>query len=124
MTEDVSTIANVLSIAGVDPSGGAGLLADLKTFGALGVYGMGAVTALTAQNTQGVVGIHHPPTETRPTTALKSVDFPLPLTPSTAATPPVHDKLISSRIHLLPITTFRPLITRDPDDVSNTPSPQ
>ena len=63
MTEDVSTIANVLSIAGVDPSGGAGLLADLKTFGALGVYGMGAVTALTAQNTQGVVGIHRPPTE-------------------------------------------------------------
>lgn len=54
-------IANVLSIAGTDPSGGAGLSADFKTFGALGVYGMGAVTALVAQNTQGVKEIHRPP---------------------------------------------------------------
>ena len=41
-----------MSIAGVDPSGGAGILADIKTFQALGVYGTGNVTALTAQNTQ------------------------------------------------------------------------
>ncbi|WP_420174813.1 bifunctional hydroxymethylpyrimidine kinase/phosphomethylpyrimidine kinase [Luteococcus sp. OSA5] len=47
----------VLSIAGVDPSGGAGLLADVKTFSALGGYGMGIVTALTAQSTQGVTGV-------------------------------------------------------------------
>jgi hydroxymethylpyrimidine/phosphomethylpyrimidine kinase len=51
-------IKNVLSIAGVDPSGGAGLLADLKTFSALGVYGTGVVAALTAQNTRGVTGVH------------------------------------------------------------------
>lgn len=50
-------IANVLTIAGVDPSGGAGIAADLKTFSALGAYGMCVVTALTAQNTQAVTGV-------------------------------------------------------------------
>jgi hydroxymethylpyrimidine/phosphomethylpyrimidine kinase len=54
-------IRNVLSIAGSDPSGGAGIQADLKAFAACGVYGMAAITALTAQNTQGVVGVHAVP---------------------------------------------------------------
>ncbi|MGH6881220.1 bifunctional hydroxymethylpyrimidine kinase/phosphomethylpyrimidine kinase [Hypericibacter sp.] len=54
-------IPNLLSIAGSDPSGGAGIQADLKTFSALGGYGMAVVTALTAQNTRGVRGIHRPP---------------------------------------------------------------
>lgn len=51
----------VVSIAGVDPSGGAGVLADIKTFSALGAYGCGVIAALTAQNTQAVTGIHVPP---------------------------------------------------------------
>lgn len=50
-----------LTIAGSDSSGGAGIQADLKTFSALGVYGASVITALTAQNTQGVSGIHHVP---------------------------------------------------------------
>ncbi len=54
-------IPNVLSIAGSDPSGGAGIQADLKTFAALGCYGMAALTALTAQNTRGVTAVHVPP---------------------------------------------------------------
>ena len=47
----------VLTIAGSDCSGGAGIQADLKTFLAHGVYGMSVITALTAQNTTGVQGI-------------------------------------------------------------------
>lgn len=55
--------ARVLSIAGSDSGGGAGIQADLKTFAALGCYGMTAITALTAQNTLGVRGIHGVPPE-------------------------------------------------------------
>jgi hydroxymethylpyrimidine/phosphomethylpyrimidine kinase len=52
-----------LTIAGSDSSGGAGIQADLKTFAALGVYGASVITALTAQNTTGVSGIHRVPAD-------------------------------------------------------------
>ena len=51
----------VLVIAGSDPSGGAGIQADLKTLTSLGIYGMTAITALTEQNTRGVTGIFEVP---------------------------------------------------------------
>ena len=47
-------IDNILTIAGTDPSGGAGIQADIKTFSALGGYATSAITAVVAQNTQGV----------------------------------------------------------------------
>jgi len=52
-----------LTIAGSDSSGGAGIQADLKTFAALGVFGASVITALTAQNTRGVSGIHVVPAD-------------------------------------------------------------
>jgi len=51
-------IYNVLTIAGTDPSGGAGISADLKTFSALGAYGTVVITAVVAQNTRGVDAVH------------------------------------------------------------------
>ncbi|WP_022894659.1 bifunctional hydroxymethylpyrimidine kinase/phosphomethylpyrimidine kinase [Agromyces subbeticus] len=56
-------VPRVLSVAGSDPSGGAGIQADLKAIAAVGGYGMAVITALTAQNTHGVRAVHVPPVE-------------------------------------------------------------
>ena len=53
----MSKLQVALTIAGTDPSGGAGIMADLKSFQARGVYGMAVVTSVVAQNTQGVQAI-------------------------------------------------------------------
>jgi hydroxymethylpyrimidine/phosphomethylpyrimidine kinase len=61
VTRKSASPPNALSVAGIDPSGGAGIYADLKAFSALGAYGTGVVAALTAQNTQAVTGVHGVP---------------------------------------------------------------
>ena len=61
--QETKTYRRVLTIAGSDSGGGAGIQADLKTFAANGCYGMSVITALTAQNTQGVAGIHPVPVD-------------------------------------------------------------
>jgi len=58
-----STPPRTLTIAGSDSGGGAGIQADLKTFAALGCFGMSAITAITAQNTLGVTGVHAIPAD-------------------------------------------------------------
>ena len=57
------SIPHVLSIAGSDPSGGAGIQADLKAMSACGAYAMTVITALTAQSTKGVTGVHPVPVD-------------------------------------------------------------
>ena len=57
----MKTYSRALTIAGSDPSGGAGMQADIKTFSALGVYGTTAIVAIVDENTKGVYGVHPVP---------------------------------------------------------------
>lgn len=68
----MSDVARVLTIAGSDSGGGAGIQADLKTFTVLGTYGMSVITAVTAQNTLGVTGVY-PLTAEQVATQLEAV---------------------------------------------------
>src|ERR1700694_2169641 len=79
--------AIALTIAGSDSGGGAGIQADLKTFSALGVYGASVITALTAQNTQGVHGIFDVPPDFI-AAQIDAVFSDLPANPVFAAPPP------------------------------------
>ena len=60
---DHSATVTALTIAGSDPSGGAGIQADMKAMSALGAYAMSVITALTAQSTRGVTGVHAVPVD-------------------------------------------------------------
>lgn len=60
MSETTASIPRVLTIAGTDPTGGAGIHADLKSIAAAGGYGLGVVTAIVSQNTQGVTDVFYP----------------------------------------------------------------
>ena len=63
MSQQRSATVTALTIAGSDPSGGAGIQADMKAMSALGSYAMSVITALTAQSTRGVAGVHAVPVE-------------------------------------------------------------
>ncbi len=70
----------VLTIAGLDPSGGAGIIADIKTFSAFGCFATAAVSSVTFQNTVGVFGAEHQTAETfgdRSSRFSKILKFPL-----------------------------------------------
>ena len=63
MSQQCSATVTALTIAGSDPSGGAGIQADMKAMSALGAYAMSVITALTAQSTRGVAGVHAVPVD-------------------------------------------------------------
>lgn len=99
----------VLSIAGSDPSGGAGIQADLKTASALGAYGTCALTALTSQSTTGVTDVHEVPVETVRTQIATLVEdvridvVKIGMLSSAAIAETVHEALTSGPLASVPV---------------------
>ena len=112
-------VPNILTVAGSDSGGGAGIQADLKTIAALGGYGMSVITALTAQNGLGVAGIHDPGAEfvaRQLTTVLEG--FPV----AAAKTGMLFSAQIIERVAALLHTRSFPLVV-DPVAASQSGSP-
>jgi hydroxymethylpyrimidine/phosphomethylpyrimidine kinase len=101
----------VLTIAGSDSGGGAGIQADLKTFAALGAYGTSVITAITAQNTLGVTGIHPVPAESV-AAQLDAVlsDFPVAAVKVGMIADPAVAKVIAERAGDLPNLVVDPVL--------------
>ncbi|GAA2686208.1 bifunctional hydroxymethylpyrimidine kinase/phosphomethylpyrimidine kinase [Actinoplanes palleronii] len=101
----------VLTIAGSDSGGGAGIQADLKTFAALGAYGVSVVTAITAQNTLGVTGIHPVPAESV-AAQLDAVlsDLPVAAVKVGMIADPAVAKVIAERVADLPNLVVDPVL--------------
>ena len=101
----------VLTIAGSDSGGGAGIQADLKTFAALGAYGASVITAVTAQNTLGVTAIHQVPAEVV-AAQLDAVlaDLPVAAVKVGMIGDPAVAAVISERVHRLPNLVVDPVL--------------
>jgi hydroxymethylpyrimidine/phosphomethylpyrimidine kinase len=101
----------VLTIAGSDSGGGAGIQADLKTFAALGAFGTSVITAITAQNTLGVTAIHPVPAEIV-AAQLDAVLSDLPVTAVKVGmiSDPAVAKVIASRVDDLPNLVVDPVL--------------
>jgi hydroxymethylpyrimidine/phosphomethylpyrimidine kinase len=107
----VVTPAVVLTIAGSDSGGGAGIQADLKTFAALGVFGASVITAITAQNTLGVTAVHPVPVDVV-AAQLDAVlsDLPVAAVKVGMISDPAVAKLLASRVDELPNLVVDPVL--------------
>lgn len=115
ISQDGIQPVSVLTIAGSDPSGGAGIQQDLKTFAALGVYGMAVITALTIQNTKGVKAVY--PVEAEIVRA-QTENVLEDIVPDVVKTGMLVDKKIVSAV-AENIALFKPRLVIDPVMVSS-----
>ncbi|GAA2489366.1 hydroxymethylpyrimidine/phosphomethylpyrimidine kinase [Winogradskya humida] len=101
----------VLTVAGSDSGGGAGIQADLKTFAALGTYGVSVITAITAQNTLGVTAIHSvPPAIVAAQLDAVLADFPVAAVKAGMVSDPAVAAVIAERAGRLPNLVVDPVL--------------